>query len=323
MKRALLLLPCLAALLWAACHTPAPAPTAGATPGNAPTNTPTPDELARLNRAFLSTYKARREVIKQTTEPLIVAYFDELYFTWKGVTETNEVIPEISHSLKAVAHIPLALYLKLQPHARPAGGALPAAPAADLRTYREQIAATQPALARAGFTPAQLARQEAIFRRALALCDHVTHTGQISSAELLRFCRALGPDLLANTDEAALAQLHATHAAVKKWRQRIPPEHWRELTVVIPGLQTSRRLNLYTQYFAWVLREPSHRLGYPQESRHLIFAEHLLPGRDHLDLMATTFMDGDASEAFFGDRWRLSRDLLADAVTRELPRLKF
>ena len=28
--------------------------------------------------------------------------------------------------------------------------------------------------------------------------------------------------------------------------------------------------------------------------------------RDHFDLMATTFIDGDASEAFFGDRWRMS-----------------
>ncbi len=37
--------------------------------------------------------------------------------------------------------------------------------------------------------------------------------------------------------------------------------------------------------------------------------------RDHLDLMATTFVDGDASEAFFGDRWRMSRDVLADGDT--------
>jgi hypothetical protein len=320
----LLLLPLLAALALTACHTPAPAPPyAPAAPGTNVAETPMPAELAQLNRLFLGTYKARREVVKATTEPLIVANFDELTFTWRGVTETNEVIPELYQSLKAVAHVPLALFLKLQPVARPGGGALPPALATDLQTYRDKLAAAETALAQAGFTPVQQARQAEIFRRSLALCDHVQRAGKIETGELLQFCRTLGPALLANSDEAALAQLHATHAAVKQWRQRVPPERWRELTVVVRGLQTSRRLNLYTQYFAWVLKEPGHQLGYPLESRHLIFAEFLLPGRDHLDLMGTTFMDGDTSEAFFGDRWRLSRDLLADAVTRELRRLKF
>jgi len=45
--------------------------------------------------------------------------------------------------------------------------------------------------------------------------------------------------------------------------------------------------------------------------------------RDHLDLMATTFIDGDASEAFFGNRWRMSRDVLADGAQEYLKTLKF
>jgi hypothetical protein len=53
----------------------------------------------------------------------------------------------------------------------------------------------------------------------------------------------------------------------------------------------------------------------------LIYAESIMSNRDHLDLMATTFVDGDASEAFFGDRWRMSRDLLADGAQKYLRRL--
>jgi len=39
--------------------------------------------------------------------------------------------------------------------------------------------------------------------------------------------------------------------------------------------------------------------------------------------MATTFIDGDASEAFFGDRWRMSRDVLADGAEDYLKKLNF
>ena len=34
-------------------------------------------------------------------------------------------------------------------------------------------------------------------------------------------------------------------------------------------------------------------------------------------------LDGDASEAFFGDRWRMSRDVLADGAEEYLKRLSF
>lgn len=317
-------LPLFAAVLLTACQTTDHArPHAASAPGTNVANTPMPDELYELNRLFLGSYKARRAVVKSTVQPLIVANFDTLTFTWKGVTVTNEVIPEIYHSLKAVAHVPIGLFFKLQPVARPGGGVIPATVAAELQAYRDQIAATTPALAKAGFTPPQRARQEEIFRRSLAFCDDLKRTGKLAPAELQAFSRALGPALLANAGEAAIVQLTATHAVVMQWRQRVPPERWCELTVVVPGPQTPRRLNLFIQYFARVLGEPGHHLGYPLESRHLIYAEHLLPGRDPLDLMATTFMDGDASEAFFGDRWLMSRDLLADAVTRELRHLKF
>src|SRR6266436_5640491 len=100
-----------------------------------------------------------------------------------------------------------------------------------------------------------------------------------------------------------------------QWKKRIPPADWQHLVVVVRGPQMPRRLNILTQYFAKVTGERTHHLGYPLESRRLIYAEYIMNNRDHLDLMATTFVDGDASEAFFGDRWRMSRDVLADGDT--------
>ena len=320
------LLPLLAAaLLMAACTTPrhATSPPAAAAATNALANTPMPDELDKLNSLFLRSYKARRDVLKPTIEPLIVADFDTLTLTWKGVTVTNEVIPELYHSLKSVAHAPIGIYFVLQPVARPGGGAVSPEVAATLQAYRDQITGSASALGRAGFTPVQRARQEEILRRCSDLCEQTKRAGKIDTAELNQFARAVGPALMANAADAAIVQLNVTHAVVTKWRQLVPPERWRELTVVVCGPQTPRRLNIFTQYFAHVLNEPGHHLGYPLESRHLVYAEYILPGRTHLDVLGTSLMDGDASEAFFGDRWRMSRDLLADTVRSELKRLKF
>jgi len=114
-----------------------------------------------------------------------------------------------------------------------------------------------------------------------------------------------------------------THAAVMAWKRKVPAEEWNRLVVVVRGFQMARRLNIFTVYFAKVLNEPGHNLGYPLESRRLIFAEFIMKDRDHLDLMATTFIDGDASEAFFGDRWRMSRDVLADGAEAHLKQLQF
>ena len=314
----------IAAIFLAACHTPeqAKAPSAGGS-ATVLANTPTPDELDKLNQLFLGSYKARREVVKRSIEPLIVADFDTLLLTWNGVTTTNEVIPEIYHSLKSVAHVPIGIFFVLQPVARPSGGEISPALATTLQAYRDQISGSASALDRAGFTPVQRVRQEEILRRCMALCEQTQRAGRIDTAELNQFSRSLGPALMANAAEAAIVQLNATHAAVKQWKRRVPPERWRELAVVVRGPQTPRRLNVFTQYFSRVLDEPGHNLGYPLESRRLVYAEYILPGRDHLDLLATTFMDGDASEAFFGDRWLMSRDLLADTVRSELKRLKF
>jgi hypothetical protein len=129
--------------------------------------------------------------------------------------------------------------------------------------------------------------------------------------------------MLENANDAAAAQLDMTHAAVMNWKKRIPADDWKRLVVVVPGLQMPRRMNILTQYFAKALGEPSHNLGYPLESRRLIYAEFIPQGRDYLDLMATTFIDGDASEAFFGDRWRMSRDVLADGAEQYLKKVSF
>src|SRR6266481_9727454 len=72
---------------------------------------------------------------------------------------------------------------------------------------------------------------------------------------------------------------------VMQWKKRIPPADWQHLVVVVRGPQMPLGLNILTQYFAKVTGERSHHLGYPLESRRLIYAEFIMQDRDELDLM--------------------------------------
>jgi len=192
-----------------------------------------------------------------------------------------------------------------------------------LKKYQAVIEAAGQVLPDGGFSSEQLVRQRKILGACKVYLSGVLSEGKAPREELLAFTSGVGPLLLQNADEAAIAQLGMTHAAVEKWKRRIPAEEWKRLTVVVRGPQMPRRMNIMTQYFAKVVGEPSHNLGYPLESRHLIYAEFIFKDRDHLDLMATTLVDGDASEAFFGDRLRMSRDVLADGAENYLRKLDF
>jgi hypothetical protein len=280
-----------------------------------------PPQLVELNKLFLCAYQTRQGSVISNASPVIVSSFASLILYRNGTAETNRVIPDLYHSLKAVAHVPFGLYLRVQPHV--SGGAVPTELIVDLRLYRERIAAAQAALTGAGFSPEQMTRQQTVLRRSDEFIGKVMVQGNVQPSEVADFARSLGPLMLANANDAAALQLDAMHEVVMRWKKRIPRDEWSKLIVVVRGMQMARRLNISTQYFAKVLNEPEHKLGYPLESRRLIYAEFILKDRDHMDLLATTFIDGDASEAFFGDRWRMSRDVLADGAKEHLKRLRF
>jgi len=282
-----------------------------------------PKSLVALNTLFLDAYKQRQAFVRTNTSPLIVADFDSLILYWDGLAETNRSIPDIYHALKTVAHVPFGIFLRLNAYAEDSPIPLPEPVIDNLKTYQAHIEKAATSLLEAGFSSTQLARQQAILGECKAYLTNVLLSGVTSRKELMTFTHKVAPWILKNADDAATAQLDVTHSVVMQWKRRIPPDEWRRLVVVVRGPQMPRRLNILSQYFAKVTREPSQHLGYPLESRRLIYAEFIPRNRDHLDLMAATFVDGEASEAFFGDRWRMSRDVLADGAQEHLKKLKY
>jgi hypothetical protein len=282
-----------------------------------------PNTLTALNKLFLEAYRERQLIVRTNVRPLLVGNFSTLELYWDGHAETNRCIPDIYHSLKAVAHVPFGVYLRTKTYAGENNATAPDSLRQALKTYLSQIETTASSLPSMGFSEAQLVRQKRILAMSQAYASNVVATAKTPASDLMTFARDVGPLLLENANEAAAAQLDMTHAAVMAWKKRVPADEWKQLVVVVPGPQMPRRMNILTQYFARLLGEPSHHLGYPLESRRLIYAETIFGSRDYLDLMATTFIDGDAGEAFFGDHWRMSRDVLADGAEEYLKKLSF
>jgi len=104
------------------------------------------------------------------------------------------------------------------------------------------------------------------------------------------------------------------HTQVTAWRKEMSAGDWAKLRVLVIGPHMPREGLVVMQYFSKLLNEP-------QEGRRIVYAEGLWEEPRALDLVGTHLLDGAVSEAFFGDYWRMHRDLLADAAKDYLDRL--
>src|SRR5579872_4382685 len=191
------------------------------------------DPLVVLNKLFLDAYKTRQAFVRSNTSPLIVADFSTLTLYWNGVAETNHSIPPAYHALKAVAHVPFGIYLRVDACSRTNTCLLPGSVVSDLESCLESIRAAETSLPNAALSSGQIARQYLILKDCKAYLTNVVATGKAPRRELLSFAHKVAPLMLANANDAAAAQLDMTHAAVMGWKSRIPPEEWKRLVVVV------------------------------------------------------------------------------------------
>jgi len=280
---------------------------AGTGPG-APASAPGKDALASLNDTFRATYRENRAGRLARIDPVIIVQFDDLHLIRAGKTRTERFTPPIYHEYKAIAHIPLALYMKLAP--------LPGRPFDKatldwLTAYLKQIQAAARSLdGRPGWTPAQLALHKKIAADSEAFIEKIGAAEQMSDDDLTNFARAMRPLVLASADAAAKAQLDGLHALVTKWRAELGP-HWSHVDVVVLGPKQPRPGNLQYEYFR-------RAMGPGAEGRRLWYAEGIFDKDGGMNLLGTILVDRGASIAFFNDPKRLERDLLADAARKHL-----
>jgi hypothetical protein len=269
------------------------------------------DPLPALNDAFREAYARCRQKFVNRCGAVILVDGDNLVLLHNGKRSEARVVPEVYHTLKAISHVPLAVYVMLvQLEDVP----LDRECLEGLRAYRERLIRAEPSLKDRGLTEKVLQRQQEIIHDALFLLDSALDKKQVTADELCKFTRDLGCKLLANATDAAGAELDGLDKQVRAWRATLPEDEWNKLHVVIMGSALPRRGNLAIQYFA-------HLLGEKGEGRRIVYAESLFDEKRAVNLLGTHLLDTRIGTAFFDDAERMHRDLLADAATEYLRKI--
>lgn len=260
--------------------------------------------LDTLNNEFLEQYRQALAATLAQGGPVILEEGNDLILVHKGKRTRVPVKPVEYHELKAVAHIPLALFVLLS---FPQEASLSSDRLQRLRHYRELMAIAYEGLSGRHFTADQLGRQKKIFSASFELLDGVLAHGQVDPLTLGNFTRHIGPLLLANVSDATALEMRNLYQTAAAWQKQLTPAEWNALHVVIIGPHMPRDQECSLQFFERLFREP-------EEGKRIIYAEALWNENDALNLFATHVVDEAAGAAFFGDPMRMHRDLLADAA---------
>ena len=306
----------------AGCQTPLNAQpgTATATPATPHPIPVTPaGPLGEVDRSFIDSYNARETLVLANQSPFIVVSGSNLILHRGDTSTTVKVIPDSYHALKDIAHIPFTVYLLLAPVSQNLVSL--DAQTTSLNTVANCIDAAMSALSPDFFSESEMARQRDILVASRDLIRSTLDSKSVLKEQLISFTKTMGPLMLQNANDAGCIQIDATHTQMMRWKAELTQDEWGSLTVVNLARHQARYRNAATQYFHWLLGDNGPAWSYPGESMRVIFAETLGPVDKASNELAIVEIDADASEAFFGNRWRLSEDILSDGAERCIKKL--
>jgi hypothetical protein len=274
-------------------------------------NVPAPqnetDPLITLNNAFRGEYSRAKTETLSKVGPLVIVEGAKAILVRNGKRTEAEIQPPIYQALKAVAHIPFAVFLMFD---QSDSGELTDERVAELRDYRKLIVDAQSSLGDRGFSETQLQRQEKIIDDSLTFLDAAIENRQVQKTAFDDFARHMAPVLLENVDEAARVELDALHSHATEWRDQMTPDEWKALHVVVMVAHMPRDEELTVQYFQRLLDEPV-------EGHRIICAEGLWEEPRALDLLATHLIDGTRAPHFLENScactvicWRMLQELI-------------
>jgi hypothetical protein len=267
---------------------------------------PPGDSLAELNAEFRAAYSRSRAEMLRRSGPVILFDGERLVFLRDGERREGTPVGAAYHHLKAVAHLPLYVFVEL---ANEADGPLTADARSRVTALRKRIAAVDTELDRLDFAAGDREVQRRLVTRSARYLDGVLMAGAFQRAGLETFAAACRDEIDRNADVAAALELRHYQDEVAAWRKDLTDEAWRQVRVVVIGAQMPRRDNRVVQLFAALL-------GVSGEGRRIVYAEGLFETQRALNLLGTHLLDDAAATAFFGDAARLERDLLADGAAK-------
>jgi hypothetical protein len=270
---------------------------------------PTPPLFNDLNAAARESYAATRALALKSDQPIFL------------VTDTVTLIrgedlgslpytPPLYHYLKSISHLPLGVYsasIGLLENPRDKRWM------DRLRVLLNQLNGAQADLPKASFSELQRVRQQNILSLSRAHLDAILMRGDADIDSINIYARTLAPLLLANAADAANVQIESLDQAVRELGKKLKLGEFEKAIAVITGPKTPREGNLQFQYFVYAF-------GAGSAGTRVLYMESIFDREAALSVLRTVLNDRVASQAFFGEAYRLERDLMADGATVELMR---
>lgn len=271
------------------------------------------DDLDQLDVAANDAYLIGQGYIQDIEfPPLLICDPSTLRFIGKGGPYTVDYIPQLYTTLKSVSHLVLGVTGLLVPiQGDPAGqrsiwwDSLKNLITIGDKVYREidQIGLSQPALDRNRY----------VMKRMIDFGYDAVGKGTFDASELAALSAEMGPYMLANSNDACIAQLDYLDSQVRSLSQKVGQEEWSRVVVLIEVAHQPRVGFVQGQYFAYYLGDDS--------QTRLIFGENIFTDAPANDLVATVLHDRMLATDIFGDPFRMERDLLGDAADAYLLRM--
>jgi len=276
--------------------------------------------LSTLNNQFHSDYNALvADIISHfgdSTHPIIIFTGDCLVFRYRGTRQSGLVIPPEYHQLKAISHLPLGIFTMVSTWQE---GKLTSNNIHRLKEYDSLINVIYSEIDNYSYNSALLKVQQQILKHSQNYIQFLLAENKYEEKTRNEFSRKIEQYILDDVDESAKLELTGLHNQTQIWLKQIPIEKRQQLYVVIGSSHQARYRELSVQYFDRILNEQSD--GSALSENRLVFAESVFLESGCLSVLARHIIDQEVGLQFFGDRYRMQRDLLSDAATKYINRL--
>lgn len=269
-----------------------------------------------FHRAYDSLVEAMRQRLGSRELPVILMHSDTVVLFYDRQREEVVVFPELYHNLKAVSHLPFAVYAALALNG-------PGGLSEDtLIMLRQQLELATSLLEDVGSEAPFLSSAENLQRLLKVTIRYISlllHSPELGRSILDLYASEIVPLLLDNATEAAQRGLDCLHTQIMKWQAQMTPRVWQNLHVVICSGHQARYRETTKQYFQRLLQEPESHAA--EQERRVIYAESAGDEAKAFKLLAVHLVDQQAAEVFFNCATRLQQDVLADATAAYLEKL--
>ncbi len=260
----------------------------------------------RFHEQLEALAKEKRQEIASGKIPLVIRMDDRLVLRAGSKDCVTEITAEAYHQLKALAHLPVALFLQLKTDNDPA------------TVFREYLA---PLNELVGQTRELHIAADVVRRAADELLTAVENNHkQVDESAASAFNEALTPAFQMLVAAAASSEAAELLAAVQRYRDQVADaDRWsRTYYVVCAGMQP-RYKQLSRQLFErWVSWETN---GDKVARHRVVYAEGVDSVDDAAERVVTRLVSGDVAATFLHSPLSLDEDVLGDAATQALDTL--